>query len=140
MTRLFDIGEASAEIATTGARSAKTKRLAAVLRAAALDDVPAIVAWLSGELLQRRIGVGWAALATVPPPASAPSLMVAEVNRAFIEMSEASGTGSQTRRASLLLDVMSRSIEVEQTFLRGLPAGNFRQGALCAAMFEPIAS
>ncbi len=140
MTRLADVAEASSEIATAGARSAKTKRLAAALRGADTEDVPILVAWLSGELLQRRIGVGWAALATVPPAAAAPSLTVAEVYRAFSEMAEASGAGSQTRRAALLLDVMSRSTEVEQTFLRALLAGNLRQGALAGVMADAIAT
>jgi DNA ligase-1 len=140
LTRLADVAEASAEIATTGARSAKTKRLAAVLRAADTEDVPTLVAWLSGELLQRRIGVGWAALSTIPPAASAPSLTVAEVNRAFAEMGEASGAGSQGRRSALLLEVMSKSTEVEQVFLRGLLAGNLRQGALAGVMSDAIAT
>jgi DNA ligase-1 len=140
MTGLADVAEASAEIATTGARSAKTKRLASVLRAADIDDVPAVVAWLSGELLQRRIGVGWAALSTMPPAASVPSLTVQGVNRAFAEMAEDSGTGSQTRRSALLLDLMSKATEVEQLFLRGLLAGNLRQGALAGVMSEAIAT
>jgi DNA ligase-1 len=134
------VAGASAEIATIRARSAKTKRLAEVLRAADVEDVPAIVAWLSGELLQRRIGVGWAALSTVPPVASASSLLVEAVNRAFSEMAEASGPGSQTRRSALLLDLMSKSTEVEQLFLRALLAGNLRQGALAGVMSDAIAS
>jgi DNA ligase-1 len=140
LTRLLDVAEASAVIATTAARSAKTKRLAAVLRAADTEDVPAIVAWLSGELLQRRIGVGWAALATMPKAAAVPSLTVAEVSRAFSEMAEASGAGSQRRRSALLLDVMSKSTAVEQLFLRGLLAGNLRQGALAGVMSDAIAT
>ena len=140
MTRLLDVAEASAAIATTGARSAKTKRLAEVLHAADVEDVPKIVAWLSGELLQRRIGVGWAALSTMPPAASLPSLTVEAVNRAFFQMAEASGAGSQTRRSALLLDLMSKSTEVEQVFLRGLLAGNLRQGALAGVMSDAIAS
>jgi DNA ligase-1 len=140
LTRLADVAEASAQIATTGARSVKTSRLAAVLRAAAIEDVPAVVAWLSGELLQRRVGVGWAALSTVPPAASAPSLTVAEVNRAFSEMAAAAGAGSQTRRSALLLDLMTRSTEVEQSFLRSLLAGNLRQGALAGVMSDAIAT
>jgi hypothetical protein len=52
-----------------------------LLHAAEAEDVPTIVPWLSRELLQRRIGVGWAALSTMPPSASSPSLAVAEVNR-----------------------------------------------------------
>jgi DNA ligase-1 len=140
LTRLVDVAEASAEIATTSARSAKTQRLAALLRATDTDDVRAVVAWLSGELLQRRIGVGWAALSTVPPAASAPSLAVAAVNRAFSEMAEASGAGSQTRRAALLQEVMSQSTPVEQTFLRGLLSGSLRQGALAGVMSDAIAA
>jgi DNA ligase-1 len=140
LTRLSDVAEASAEIATTAARSAKTKRVAAALRAADAEDVPAVVAWLSGELLQRRIGVGWASLATVPPAATAASLTVAEVNHAFAEMAAASGPGSQTRRSALLLEMMSKSTEVEQVFLRGLLAGNLRQGALAGVMSDAIAA
>ena len=68
LTRLVDIAEASVQIASTAARSAKTKQLAALLRAADTEDVPTIVAWLSGELLQRRIGVGFAALWPSPRP------------------------------------------------------------------------
>jgi DNA ligase-1 len=139
LTRLLDVAEASAQIATTGARSAKTKRLAAVLRAADVEDVPTIVAWLSGELLQRRIGVGWAALSTLPPPAATPSLTVERVNRAFAEMADASGPGSQTRRSALLLEMMASSTEIEQVFLRGLLAGNLRQGALAGVMSDAIA-
>ena len=41
MTRLAEVAEASTEIATTASRSAKTKRLAAVLRAAETEDVTA---------------------------------------------------------------------------------------------------
>ncbi|MBV9949926.1 MAG: ATP-dependent DNA ligase, partial [Myxococcales bacterium] len=140
MTRLADVAEASAEIATTGARSAKTKRLAAVLRAADAEDVPAVVAWLSGELLQRRIGVGWAALSTIPAPASAPSLTVAAVDAVFSEIAAASGAGSQGRRAALLASVMAAATEGEQAFLRGLLTGNLRQGALGGVMLDAIAA
>lgn len=140
LTPLAEVAATSTAIATTGARSAKTERLAALLRAADLEDVPSIVAWLSGELLQRRIGVGWAALSTMPPAALAPSLTVAAVNGAFSQIAAASGTGSQGRRSALLLDVLSRSTETEQLFLRGLLAGNLRQGALAGVMTDAIAT
>ena len=140
MTRLIDVAQASAEIATTGARSAKTKRIAAVLRAADADDVPAIVAWMSGELLQRRIGVGWASLATTPPAATEATLTVAEVDRAFAEMAEVAGAGSQTRRSELLSGIMSKATDVEQSFLRGLLSGNLRQGALAGVVADAVAS
>lgn len=138
MTALAIVAEASAAIAGTSARSAKTKRLAEVLRAADIDDVLTIVAWLSGELVQRRIGVGWAALSTVPPAAAESSLVVGDLNRIFEAMAEASGPGSQTTRAAKLSDVMSKATEVEQAFLRGLLAGNLRQGALAGVMVDAI--
>ncbi len=140
MTLLASVAGASAEIASASARSIKTRRLAEVLGSADAGDVPAVVAWLSGQLLQRRIGVGWASLTTTPPAAAEPSLTVAEVNRVMSEMSEASGAGSQTRRAALLRDMMSRATEVEQTFLRALIAGNLRQGALAGVMSDAIAA
>jgi len=140
VTRLLDVAEASASIAATRSRSAKTKALAALLRAADRDDVPVIVAWLSGELLQRRIGAGWAALATMPAAAPAASLTASEVNRAFTEMAEASGPGSQTARIARLNDILGRATEVEQTFLRGLLTGNLRQGALAGVMLDAIAA
>lgn len=140
MTRLEDVAAASAEVATTASRSAKIKRLGVLIRAADLEDVRAIVAWLSGELLQRRIGVGWASLATLPAAVPSPSLTVAGVNQAFSEMGEASGPGSQKRRAALLDSMFSAATEVEQTFLRGLLAGNLRQGALAGVMSDAIAA
>lgn len=136
MTSLLSLAEASAAIATESARSAKTKRLAELLRG---GDVATIVAWLSGELVQRRIGVGWASLGARVPPAESASLTVAEVNAAFAEMAEASGPGSQTLRATRLAEIMGRATEVEQAFLRGLLAGNLRQGALAGVMMDAVA-
>ena len=58
------------------------------------------------------------------------------VNRALSEMAQASGPGSQTRRSTLLFDMMSNSTEVEQAFLRALLAGNLRQGALAGVVSD----
>lgn len=139
MTLLVEVAGASAEIAATSARSAKTRRLAALIGAADADDVRAIVAWLSGELLQRRIGVGWASLAELPPPCTSPALTVAEVDHAFVEMAELAGPGSQSRRSALLDGMFAAATEVEQTFLRGLLSGNLRQGALAGVVTDAIA-
>jgi DNA ligase-1 len=140
VTRLIDVAEVSAAISATGARSAKTKQLAALLRAADREDVPALVAWLAGELLQRRIGAGWAAVASMPAAASEPSLLVGEVNQQFSEMADLSGPGSQTERSARLSAMFARATPVEQTFLRGLLTGNLRQGALGGVMLDAIAA
>ena len=71
---------ASAEVGATSARLAKIARIADLLRRAGDEDDPKLVAvvvsWLSGELPQRQIGVGWAALRSLPSPAAEPSLTV----------------------------------------------------------------
>jgi len=54
-----------------------------------------VVSWLSGELPQRQIGVGWAALRSLPPPAVEPSLTVLQVDAAFSEIGQVAGKGSQ---------------------------------------------
>ena len=59
---LSEIAEVSRTVATTSARLAKIETLAGALRAAGPLEVPIAVAYLSGELPQRQIGVGWAAL------------------------------------------------------------------------------
>jgi len=56
-----------AQVAETAARSKKVDLLAQLLSVA--DEPDLVVAWLSGDLVQRQIGVGWAALRD--PPASA---------------------------------------------------------------------
>ena len=68
--QLIDVAAASAEVGATSARLAKIARIAELLRRAGAEDDPKLVAvvvsWLSGELPQRQIGVGWAALRSLP--------------------------------------------------------------------------
>ena len=52
----------SRAVAATSARLAKIAAIAAALRSAEAGEAATVVAWLSGELPQRQIGVGWAAL------------------------------------------------------------------------------
>lgn len=140
MTALLEVAETSAAVGATAARLAKVARLAELLRRTDAEDVAVVVAWLSGELPQRQIGVGWAALRALPPPAERASLTVAEVHAAFTRIGSASGAGSQARRAELLADVFSRATEAEQTFLRRLLGGELRQGALAGVMTEAVAA
>ena len=78
---LADLVSTSAAVASTRSRLAKIEAIAACLRRAAPDEIAVVVSYLSGELRQRRTGVGWAALRSLPPPADVPSLEVAEVDR-----------------------------------------------------------
>ncbi|CFA27815.1 Putative ATP-dependent DNA ligase LigB (polydeoxyribonucleotide synthase [ATP]) (polynucleotide ligase [ATP]) (Sealase) (DNA repair protein) (DNA joinase) [Mycobacterium tuberculosis] len=58
---LHDVAITSMDVAATSSRLTKVARIAALLHRAAPDTqlVTIIVSWLSGELPQRHIGVGW---------------------------------------------------------------------------------
>jgi DNA ligase-1 len=136
---LDEIAETSAAVAASSARLAKVERLAACLRRLEPGEVHPAVAFLSGELRQRQIGVGWAALREAPPPSAAPSLTVAEVDAAFERIGRLAGPGSQGERRRLLAGLLGRATAAEQRFLVGLLSGELRQGALEGVMVEAIA-
>ncbi|MEO9138924.1 MAG: ATP-dependent DNA ligase [Jatrophihabitans sp.] len=136
---LAEVAAASVDVAATSSRLAKSARIAEVLTGAACDDVPVVVSWLSGDLPQRQIGVGWAALRSIPAPATDPSLTVFEVHGTFEEIKATSGTGSQARRSALLNGLFSAATAAEQLFLRRLLGGELRQGALLGVMTDAVA-
>jgi DNA ligase-1 len=140
---LVDLATASADVGAMSSRLAKTARIAELLsRAGAEQDsrlVAVTVAWLSGELPQRQIGVGWAALRSLPDPADTPALTVAAVDAAFSEIGAVAGKGSQARRAGLIAGLFAAATPVEQTFLRRLLTGELRQGALIGVMADAVA-
>jgi DNA ligase-1 len=136
---LAEVAAASADVGTTSSRLAKIARLAEALKSAGPDDVAIVVSWLSGELPQRQIGVGWASLRSLPPPAQTPSLTVAGVHATFTEIGLAAGAGSQARRTALLRELFEAATEGEQTFLRRLLGGELRQGALIGVMADAVA-
>jgi DNA ligase-1 len=136
---LADVALASQSVAATSRRSEKTAAVADCLRRAQPDEVPVVVAYLSGELRQRRTGVGWAALRDVPPPAAGPTLSVGEVDAVLEAVSGLSGPGSQRERARLVAGLFARATEPEQRLLRGLLTGELRQGALEGVMLDAVA-
>jgi ATP-dependent DNA ligase I len=136
---LLDLAGISEAVAATSKRLAKVQHLADGLRRLDAGEVLAGVAFLSGELRQRQIGVGWAALRDAPPPSEAPSLTVAEVDATFERIGAQSGAGSQGERRRLLADLLGRATADEQAFLRRLLSGELRQGALDGVMLEAVA-
>ncbi len=83
---LAEVAEVSRAVAGSSGRLAKIAAIAAALRDAGPGEVPIVVAYLSGELPQRQIGVGWAALRSAPPASVAPSLTVLGVDASFSEI------------------------------------------------------
>lgn len=139
MLLLADVAAASAEVAARPARTAKVERLAALLRQASPAEAPVAVAYLSGELRQRRTGVGWAALRAQPPPAARPTLTLLEVDAAFERLAGLAGPGSAAARRTALGDLLGAATEAEQRLLAGLVSGELRQGAQQGVVLAAVA-
>ncbi len=132
---------ASAELAATRSRKAKIATLAALLRAAGELELPAVVAFLTGQPTQGRIGTGWRTLADLnAPPAPEPALTVAEVDTALGTVGAASGSGSVKLRTETLRALFGKATKAEQEFLFRLLTGELRQGALEGVMVDAIAA
>ena len=136
---LDELARTSAAVAETRARLQKTRLLAACLERLRADEVPVAVAYLSGELPHAPIGVGWAALRELPPPAVEPTLELSEVDTTLRAIGAVAGPGSQARRRGLLDGLLSRATEPEQRFLVRLLCGELRQGALEGVMIDAVA-
>jgi ATP-dependent DNA ligase I len=136
---LAELAEVSRTVAATRARLAKIEALAAALRSAAPHEAPIAVAYLSGELPQRQIGVGWAALRQAPPPAAGPALTLTDVDEACTAIGALAGKGSTASRKLLIGELLGAATEDEQHFLVRLLSGELRQGALDGVMTEAVA-
>src|SRR5581483_6297638 len=134
-----DVARTSAEVARTSSRSRKVELLGGLLRSAGPAEVPVVVAYLSGALPHGPVGVGWASLRDLPPPASRATLGVREVDAALRRIGSLSGAGSQSARRRELADLFGRVTELERRFLIGLLTGEVRQGALEGVMVEAVA-
>jgi len=133
------IAEVSQAVGATSARLFKIELLAAALREAGPLEVPIAVAYLSGELPQRQIGVGWAALRDGFPAAASPTLGLAKVDAAFSAIGAVAGKGSGAARKALVGELFGRATSDEQRFLIGLLSGELRQGALEGVMTDAVA-
>ncbi len=136
---LAELAEVSRVVSQTSARLAKVAALADALRAASVEEVPVLVAYLSGELPQRQIGVGWAALRSVPPPAESASLTLLAVDEAMSGIKVVGGKGSAAERKRLVEELFAAATAEEQFFLMRLLSGELRQGALDGVMTDAVA-
>ena len=126
--RLGELVDASAAVTATPARNAKVGVLAALLARAGPDEVAPVVSWLSGELTQRQIGVGWAMLRERPAPAAEATLSVAELERALGEIGALRGPGSVAARRAAVQALLARASAAEQEFLMRLLLGDLAPG------------
>jgi DNA ligase 1 len=142
MTLLADLVATSQRVGATSARLAKIRELATFLRGLSPDEIETGAHYLSGEMRQGRIGIGYATLRTAASnsPVTTPTLSIAEVDRFLTELGAIRGSGSATERAEALANLFSRATRDEQHFLLNLLTGELRQGALEGVMADAIAA
>jgi DNA ligase-1 len=136
---LQEIAETSAAVAATSARGAKVEALAGCLRRCDVAEIGIAAVYLSGELRQRQIGVGYASIRDLPPGAAAASLTLRQVDATLQLVGEQAGAGSQGERRRLLAELMGLATAAEQRFLVRLVLGDLRQGALEGVVVEAVA-
>jgi DNA ligase-1 len=140
-TLLAAVVSASAAAAQTSSRRAKRDAIAACLRGAAPDEVEIAVAYLSGEIRQGRIGIGYATLAAQRgTPAAGATLSLLDVDAALDQIAATTGKGSAAARSAQLHALFERATAAEQDFLIRLLVGELRQGALEGVMLDAIAA
>ncbi|GED08090.1 ATP-dependent DNA ligase [Cellulosimicrobium cellulans] len=156
---LAEVAATSDAVAATRSRLAKRAAIADLLRRVAdgagpagtadgtdgpgdgggRDGVEIAVAYLAGELRQRRTGLGWRSLRDLPTPAEEPSLTLTAVDAAFARMADLSGPGSATARQAEAAALFGAATAREQSLLAGLVSGELRQGALDSVVVDAVA-
>ncbi len=137
-----DVVRASQDVAAAPGRLVKVGRLSTLLAALRPEEIEPVVAFLSGEPRQGRIGIGYAAISAAsagPFPSEGPPLTILDVDAALDTVAGISGAGSSRRRAEALGALFARASDAERDFLRRLLYGELRQGALEGVVVEAIA-
>ena len=140
--KLTAVVDASSRAAQTSSRLGKRDAIAECLRTAAPDEIELVVAYLSGETRQNKLGIGYAALSALRGESAAAdaTLTIAEVDAALATIAATSGKGSAAERAVRLRALFTRATTAEQDFLVRLITGELRQGALEGVMLDAIAA
>ncbi|GHE41668.1 DNA ligase B [Streptosporangium violaceochromogenes] len=136
---LIDLARTSTAVAADSARLAKIRHLAESLTRVEPDEAEIAIAYLSGELPQRAVGVGWAGLRDPPEPRLAATATLRQVDDFLDRIKAQTGPGSQAARKALLTELFGALTRQEQVFLSRLLRGELRQGALNGVMIEAVA-
>ncbi len=144
MLSLLDIVSASRDVAATRSRLKKTARFAEILRSTTLEELPATIGFLCGELRQGRLGLGYAALRdlriSVEPGTMGGAVSVLELDAVFQTLEVLSGKGVASERERLLATLFARLAADERDFVVRLILGELRQGALESVVLDAVAA
>jgi DNA ligase-1 len=107
-----------------------------------VDEVEIGVLFLSGEIRQGRIGIGYGTLraSSEARAAATATLTTMDVDARLTDIAAIRGAGSTAKRAQALRDLFGMATPDEQEFLIRLLVGELRQGALAGVMVDAIAA
>jgi DNA ligase-1 len=141
VTRLAEVVRASAAVAATASRLEKTRLIADCLRALEPGEVEIALPYLSGDIRQGKLTLGYATLkSAMGDPAAAPTLSLIEVDAAFEAIKSIKGKGAASTRQTQLKSLFEKATAHEKDFLLRLIVGELRQGALEGVMLEAVAA
>jgi DNA ligase-1 len=141
VTLLAEVVRASAAVAATPSRLEKTRLIADCLRALEPEEVETALPYLSGELRQGRLTLGYSSLqSAMGDPAAAPALSLRDVDSAFERLKTVKGKGAASLRQSEVRALFEKATAQEQDFLLRLIVGELRQGALEGVMLDAVAA
>jgi DNA ligase-1 len=130
-----------AQVRATAKKTEKIDLLAHFLKQTRGKETELAAHYLSGNLPQGRIGIGWARLkaAMIDAPPSGAPLTLLEVDQVLNQFASTGGSGSFDRKVKTLRSLFERATFDERPFLSHLLVGELRQGALGGLLMEAIA-
>jgi DNA ligase-1 len=141
VTLLAEVVRASAAVAATSGRLAKTRVIADCLRGLEPDEIEIALPYLSGEIRQGKLTLGYSTLqSAMGNPAPSAALTLFYVDGAFQDLKTVKGKGAATARQRHLKQLFAKATADEQDFLLRLIVGELRQGALEGVMLEAVAA
>jgi len=141
MLFLKDLVQISEKVSATPKKKEKVSLLANFLKDAKGKEISLAASYLSGELPQGRLGIGWITLqeALKGVPFLPELLSLVDLDNYFNSVARERGVGSSARKVQILREAFSHAGEKERVFLTGLILGEIRQGALEGLILEAVA-
>ncbi|MGW0805136.1 ATP-dependent DNA ligase [Nonomuraea sp. NPDC002799] len=136
---LIDVVRVSEAVTRTSARLGKVGHLAELLGRVSPAEAEIAISYLSGELPQRQVGVGWRTLEDLPQPKLAATATLTAVDELLSGIKAVAGPGSQAARRAAVAGLFAGLTSQEQQFMSRLLHGELRQGALDGVMIEAVA-
>ncbi len=137
---LRDIVTVSKRVRETTRKKEKIFLISDFLKNCRGKEISIASSYLSGEIPQQSLGIGWGILEKVISTSllNPKNINLIEVDQFLNEISSLSGKGSLEKKVKLLQDLFSSIDEEEKQFIAGLITGELRQGALVGIVIDAI--